>query len=57
MKISIEAGSKDVWKKYINDENLIFGLNKFGKSAPYKNLFNHFELNEKSIFKIIKRKL
>ena len=55
VKISIEAGTKFGWKKYIDDENLIFGINDFGKSAPYKKIFDYFGLNESSIFRKIKK--
>ena len=44
MKISIEAGSTDCWKKYIGNNGLTFGINDFGKSAPYKDIFKYFGL-------------
>ena len=50
-KISIEAASTDCWKKYINNNGITFGIDKFGKSAPYKNIFNYFGLNIKNIIK------
>ena len=48
-KISIEAGSSDCWKKYVGDKGLTFGINEFGKSAPYKDIFNHFGLKDVKI--------
>ena len=48
-KISIEAGSSDCWKKYVGDKGLTFGINEFGKSAPYKDIFNHFGLTDVKI--------
>ena len=51
VKISIEAGTKFGWKKYIDDENLIFGINDFGKSAPYKKIYNYFGLTFENIAK------
>ena len=53
-KVSIEAGSTDCWKKYIGDEGLAFGINEFGKSAPYKDIYNHFGLTAENISKKIK---
>ena len=35
-KISIEAGSTDSWKKFVGDRGKSFGIDMFGKSAPYK---------------------
>ena len=48
-KISIEAGSTDSWKKYVGDYGMTFGINKFGKSAPYKDIFNYFGLVSENI--------
>ena len=39
-KISIEASTTDYWKKYIGDNGFAFGINDFGKSAPYKKYTN-----------------
>jgi len=50
-KISIEAGTTNCWKKYINNDGLSFGIDKFGKSAPYKDIFNYFGLNVENIVK------
>ena len=43
-KISIEAGSRDCWKKYVGDFGICFGIDVFGKSAPYKEIYKHFGL-------------
>ena len=55
--VSIEASETDYWKKYTGKNGLNFGINNFGKSAPYKEIFNHFELSLESIIKKIKEKL
>jgi len=49
IKISIEAGSTDCWKKYIGTEGLAFGIDDFGKSAPYKDIYKHFGLTVSNI--------
>ncbi len=55
--ISIEASESDYWKKYTGNKGLNFGINDFGKSAPYKEIYKHFELNSENIIKKIKEKL
>ncbi len=55
--ISIEASETSYWKKYTGTNGLNFGINDFGKSAPYKEIYNHFNLNSESIIKKIKEKL
>ena len=55
--VSIEASKTDYWKKYTGVNGLNFGINDFGKSAPYKEIYNHFKLDLESITKKIKEKL
>jgi transketolase len=44
IKISIEAASTDCWKKYVGNDGLTFGIDTFGKSAPYQDIYKHFGL-------------
>ncbi|MDC3117354.1 transketolase [Candidatus Pelagibacter sp.] len=55
--VSIEASEPNYWKKYTGINGLNFGINDFGKSAPYKKIYDHFELNSESIVKKIREKL
>ena len=55
--VSIEASETNYWKKYTGTNGLNFGINDFGKSAPYKKIYDHFKLNTESIVKKIKEKL
>ena len=50
-KISIEAASTDCWRKYIGLEGLAFGIDTFGKSAPYKEIYKYFGLTVENISK------
>ncbi|MDA9644849.1 transketolase, partial [Candidatus Pelagibacter sp.] len=49
IKISIEAASTDCWKKYVGNNGLTFGIDTFGKSAPYKEIYKHFGLTASNI--------
>jgi transketolase len=51
---SIEAGRTDSWNKYVGNDGLTFGINDFGKSAPYEDIYNHFGLSVKNISSKIK---
>ena len=55
--ISIEASETNYWKKYTGVNGLNFGIDDFGKSAPYKAIYDHFNLNSENIIKRIKEKL
>ena len=57
MKVSIEASETSYWKKYTGSNGLNFGIDDFGKSAPYKDIYDHFKLDEQNIVNRIKEKL
>ena len=44
-----EAGSTESWKKYIIKKGFNFGINNFGKSAPYKEIYKDFGLTVENI--------
>ena len=54
-KFSIEASSTEPWKQFIGNNGLCFGLDDFGKSAPYKDIFKHFGLTSENIANKIKK--
>jgi transketolase len=44
-KVAIEAGSEMGWHKYIGSKGIFVGMKSFGESAPYKTLYEHFNIN------------
>jgi len=50
-KISIEAGSTFGWKKYTGNLGKELGIDSFGKSAPYKKVYEHFKLTSNNVIK------
>ena len=57
LTVSIEASETGFWRKYTGKNGLNFGIDDFGKSAPYKEIYDHFSLNEKKIIEKIKKNL
>ena len=55
--VTLEAGSITSWQKYIKNKGLNLGIDKFGESAPYKEVYNHFDLTEDKITSFIQKKL
>ncbi len=55
--ITLEAGSVMSWQKYIKNKGANLGINKFGESAPYKEVYKHFKLSEEDITNFIQKKL
>ena len=56
-KISIEASSVFGWEKYVNSNGASLGLKSFGKSAPYKSIYENFNLTSDSVVMIAKKML
>ena len=55
--VTIEAGSILSWQKYTGNNGMNFGIDRFGESAPYKDVYDHFELSEEKISGFIQKKL
>ena len=49
LKISIEASQPMSWKKYVGKNGTTLGIEDFGKSAPYKDVYKHFKLTDDDI--------
>jgi len=57
IKISIEAGSVFGWEKYVGPNGISLGMKYFGKSAPYKKIYEHFNLTCDNIVKLTRKML
>ncbi len=55
--ITLEAGSVMSWQKYTKNKGDNLGIDKFGESAPYKEVYKHFKLSEEDITNFIQKKL
>ena len=49
LKISIEASQPMSWKKYVGKNGTTLGIEDFGKSAPYKDVYKHFKLTDDDV--------
>jgi len=50
-KVSIEAGVSAGWCKYVGDDGVAIGIDHFGASAPYKNLYEKFGFTVERVVK------
>jgi len=48
-RISIEAGSEMGWHKWVGSEGAVIGLNRFGESAPYEEVYEHLGLTAEKV--------
>lgn len=57
LRVAIEAASSFGWERYIGQEGLICGIDTFGASAPYLQLYDKFDLTADKIIEKINSKL
>ena len=55
--VTLEAGSIMSWQKYLKEKGINIGIDQFGESAPYKEVYNHFGFSEEKITDFIQKKL
>ena len=57
LTVSIEAGSVASWNKFLGNNGIALGINEFGESAPYKEVYDRFNLTTNKIVATIQEKL
>lgn len=53
-RIAVEAGSTLCWHKFVGDEGKIIGIDRFGESAPYMDIYKALGLTSEHILKEIR---
>ncbi len=54
-RVVIEAGIKQGWEGILGADGLFFGVESFGESAPYKEIYAHFGLTAENIVASLER--
>lgn len=57
LKVSLEAGVTVGWERYVGRAGLTIGLNRFGSSAPYKDLAREFGFTTEQVLATIRQYL
>jgi len=52
-RVAIEAGVTTLWYKYVGGEGRILGVDRFGESAPYKDVFEYLGLTVDRVAQIV----
>jgi len=50
-RVAIEAGVTIGWDRYVGLDGVIIGLDRFGASAPYEELYRQFGLTSEAVLK------
>lgn len=48
-RVAIEAGSAALWARFIGSDGMVCGVNDFGHSGPYQQIYEYFGLTAKAI--------
>jgi len=53
-RIAIEAGSTQGWHRYVGTGGRIIGIDRFGASAPYQEIYEHFGLTAEQVVRTVR---
>ena len=54
VRVAVEAGVTDGWRKYVGLEGAVVGIDRFGESAPAADLFKYFGFTVENVVKAVK---
>jgi transketolase len=57
VKVGVEAAIRQGWDAIIGSDGVFVGMNSFGASAPYKDLYKHFGVTPEAVADAALRKL
>ncbi|MCE7917534.1 MAG: transketolase, partial [Nitrosomonas sp. PRO5] len=55
VRVAVEAGVTDYWRKYVGLEGDVIGIDRFGESAPAEKLFEYFGFTVENVVNAVKR--
>jgi transketolase len=55
VRVAIEAGVTDYWRKYVGLEGDVIGIDRFGESAPAPELYKYFGIDAAHLVAAVKR--
>jgi len=54
VRVAVEAGTSDFWRKYVGLEGAVVGIDCFGESAPAGELFKYFGFTVDNVVKAVR---
>jgi transketolase len=54
-RLSVEAGASLGWREWVGDNGEVIGVDRFGTSAPYREIYKHYGLTVDNIISKIKK--
>jgi transketolase len=56
-RFGIEAAGGFGWERWLGSDGVFIGLDGFGASAPFEDLYKHFGITPEAIAAAVKRRL
>ena len=56
-RLAVETGASFGWCEWVGNEGDVIGVDKFGASAPYKDIFEHYGFTVDNIINKVKKQL
>ncbi len=53
VRVAVEAGVTDYWRKYVGLEGAVVGIDTFGESAPGGEVMKHFGFTAENVVKVV----
>ena len=50
-RVVVEAAASQSWYRWVNDNDVIIGIDRFGESAPYQRIYKEFGLTVEDVVK------
>jgi len=48
-RVAVEAGRSLGWERYVGTQGAVVGVDRFGTSAPFQQIYDHFGLTPQGI--------
>ncbi|MEW6568965.1 MAG: transketolase [Chloroflexota bacterium] len=56
-RVAVEAGRSQGWERWVGGRGLVLAVDRFGASAPYQELYQHFGLTPEAVVKAARKLL
>ena len=53
VRVAVEAGVTDYWRKYVGLGGKVVGIDTFGESAPAGDVYKHFGITAEGVTKAV----
>jgi transketolase len=57
VRVAVEAGVRDYWRKYVGLDGAVVGIDRFGASAPAERLYAHFGITVERVLDVLRAQL